>query len=127
MSKKAKTKGKAVICTADGVKIVDARELAGIEKYIKLGYADEMPPAKLDGLKKFTRTKFCRLIFDLQRLAQWEPFSKSNGLFDDAVDWTLSIPEMDAQLYRRYDFTPAMITFTEERYSYDDAVHDEQD
>lgn len=122
-----KSAGKAVIYTKDGVKIVEAREVADTDNYIKLGYVNEMPPAKIDGLIKFTRTKFFRLILDLQRLAQFEPIHNANWVDTDAADLTLDVPEIDAQLYRKYDFAPAMIKFVEERYSYDDAVHDGQD
>lgn len=127
MGRKLKSTGKAVIYTKDGVKIADAREVAGTDNYIKLGDVNEMTSAKIDGLKKFTQSKIFRLWLDLQRLAQFEPIHNANGLFFDDVDLTLDAPEIDAQIYRKYDFTPAMIKFVEERYSYDDALHNEQD
>ena len=127
MGRKVKRTGKAVIYTKGGVKIVDAREVSDTDNYIKLGYVHEMTPAKIDGLIKFTQSKIFRLWLDLQRLAQFEPIHNANGLFFDDVDLTLDAPEIDAQIYRKYDFTPAMIKFVEERYSYDDAVHNEQD
>ena len=127
MGRKVKPASKAVIFNKDGVKIVDAREVTDTDNYIKLGYANEMTPARIDGLAKFTRTKFCRFMFDLQRLAQFEPIHNANALDTCDADLSLSLPEIDAQLYRKYDFTPAMIKFVEERYSYDDALHDVQD
>lgn len=94
-------------------------------------------PERVEAAFKYASTKFFRLIIDLQRLAQWEPIYRYNpplnyqwfqlnklfmGEVPD-IDFTLSLPEIDEQLYRKYDFTPAMIAFTEARYSYDDAIY----
>lgn len=122
------------------------------EDYMLIGGARTVPtddawakhayrPEVVEAAVKYASTKFFRLILDLERLAQWEPIHRANTPMNgdwfrynhlDAprkidIDFSVSLPEIDAQLYRKYDFTPAMIKFVEERYSYDDALHNEQD
>lgn len=75
-------------------------------------------------LDKMRRTKFFRLMADLMRLAQFADVEKQAQQFcEDAdangLDWTVSVAEIDAQLYRKYGFSKAMIEFVEGRYSYD--------
>ena len=119
------------------------------EEYLLIGGARTKPtdniyamnayhPERVEAAFKYASTKFFRLILDLQRLAQWEPIHYANTPLNyqwfqynvlpmgekPDIDFTLSLPEIDAQLYRKYDFTPAMIKFVEERYSYDDAIYD---
>lgn len=119
------------------------------EDYLLIGGARTVPtdniyaqnayqPKRVDAAFKYASTKFFRLIIDLQRLAQWEPISRFNVPMNyqwfqhnhlpldevPDIDFTLSLPEIDAQFYRKYDFTPAMIEFTEARYSYDNAIHE---
>ena len=69
-------------------------------------------------------------MMDLQRLAQFNPeheFSSNDKfvefLLDYVYDVTLPLAEVDAWLYERFEFTPAMIEFVEARYRYDD-LHD---
>lgn len=120
------------------------------EDYLLIGHARTVPtddvfakpaynPARVEHAFKYASTKFFQLMLDLQRLAQWEPITRYNvpmnwDWFSDNVltcgrkvdiDFSVSLPEIDAQLYRKYDFTPAMIKFTEERYSYGNAVHED--
>ncbi len=75
-------------------------------------------------LDKMRRTKFFRLMADLMRLAQFADVEKQAQQFcedadADDLDWTVSVAEIDAQLYRKYGFSKAMIEFVEGRYSYD--------
>lgn len=84
---------------------------------------------------KYTQTKFFRLIIDLMKLAKFNPFEcyafgtahfhelrNMAEPFDDGIDYSVFAAEIDAQLYRKYDFTPAMIDFAERRYSYDNGA-----
>ena len=64
-------------------------------------------------------SKFFQLLLDLQRLAQFDTtddFQHSNtvALFAEKA-------KSDEQFYRLFDFTPAMIQFTEAKYH--DARH----
>lgn len=75
-------------------------------------------------LDKMRRSKFFRLLADLMRLAQFADVELQAQQFcinADAndLDWTVSVAEIDAQLYRKYGFSKPMIDFVEGRYSYD--------
>ena len=137
--------GKAVIYTADGVKVIDAevRRYANAqgdevdsrfdyeEPYLYIGGARTVPtddsfakpaynPERVEHAAQFASTKFFRLILDLQRLAQWEPINKYNYAFD-GLQYRTNDPqtsrfETDADLYAKWKFNPAMIKFTEEHY-----------
>lgn len=116
-------------------------------KYTVIGIAKTTPtdtkytlpcaPYIIDEALKYTQTKFFRLIIDLMKLAQFDPF---NGIpafgterFVDClgkdyhprkfdIDFSVSVPEIDAQLYKKYGFTQAMIDFVERKYSYDNGA-----
>lgn len=111
------------------------------EPYLLIGGARDVPtdniyakpafhPETIGYAYKYAQTKFFRLMLDLMRLAQWEPIHPSNrpmnanwfqwnafsaGQKPD-IDFTKSVAEIDAQLYRKYGFTKPMIDFVEARY-----------
>lgn len=114
-------------------------------KYFTVGMAKltgkqgkhSLPPAPhiIDEALKYTKTKFFRLILDLMKLAQFAPedcvyafgaerFHEINSQgftpIDFDIDFSVSVAEIDAQLYRKYEFTQAMIDFVEAKYSYDE-------
>ena len=115
------------------------------EKYLLIGGAalEQPPPNKfkltlrpesVEHMLKFTRTRFFRFLLELMRQSKFEPIHPENYLpeaddwrhdiYRTGVDFSTSIEKLDAQFYRRYNFTPAMIKFIEERYSYDDIRHE---
>lgn len=64
-------------------------------------------------------TKIFRLMLDLQRLAQ---FKADDDFYQRNTTQMLDLKnQSDEELYRRFDFTPEMIQFTEENYH--DARH----
>lgn len=110
MGYKREITGKAVIYTAEGVKVVDAevRRWANVrgdwnqtvnfkypEPYLMIGYVRTIPtedkfamhayhPEKIPQAVRYTQSKFFRLMLDLMRLAQWEPIHDANThLFDN--------------------------------------------
>lgn len=101
-------------------------------------YAVEPMPFLIERCRKYAKTKFFRLIMDLMKLAQFDPLAGFNGMercflshyfthlknphepIDSDINFDLSVAEIDAQFYRKYQFTNAMINFVERRYSYDD-------
>lgn len=66
-------------------------------------------------------TKTYRLLIQLERLAQFDPSHKNAA--NHMLDEMLTVD--DKENYRRLDFTPDMIRFTED--CNHDAVHDGQD
>lgn len=155
MGRKFEITGKAVIYTEAGGQVVDCetrryfnahadgndfrfKNLEG--NYLLVGgartvpsdnpYAAEPRPELVEQALNYTRTKFFRLMLDLQRLAQFEPIHKANRVLEyqywsenppkSDIDFSTSVADLDAQLYRKLGFTQEMIDFTEARYSYDD-------
>lgn len=117
------------------------REVAFIEA--ALADLDEPPKAKAEremersiaakilgheaALAKIRRTKFYRLMADMMRLAQFSDTDAQAEKFcveadKNDLDWAVTVAEIDAQLYRKYGFSAAMIEFVERRYSYDDGA-----
>ncbi|MBQ3337611.1 MAG: hypothetical protein IJG80_09430 [Selenomonadaceae bacterium] len=97
MSKAAKNSKphKVVAYTEEGVKILDDNYQG---KYLVVG---EVNDANL----RYAESKFFRLMLDLMRLAQWEPIHPFNCPLE-ACD----------NPYDRWQFSKAMIDFTEARY-----------
>ena len=115
------------------------------EKYLLIGGARTVPtdniyaqaayqPERVEWAYKYTQTKFFRLMIDLMKLAQFAPINKANYMIygswfynnsfvkgmEPDIDFTKSVKEIDAQFYRKHEFTPHMIEFVEARYSYDE-------
>ena len=113
------------------------------DDYIFIGCAKTNPPTPADfrydtlptpelipQMINYTKAKTFRLLLDLFRLAQWQPIHKYNCMPNTEpftqrhkpinaqwVDFSKPVPEIDAQLYQKYGFTPAMIKFVEGNYS----------
>ena len=169
--RRAEITGKVVLYTENGTQIIDAevrrlyntnsdtlelKRFSYPEKYLLIAMARTIPSDNIhaaqpcqktvDTAEKYTRTKFFRLLLDLERLAQFDPISKFNncmfrrelenfrfnrtlehsGILPLNFDWYKSVAELDEQFYRLFDFAPEMIRFTEARYHYDD-LHDGKD
>ena len=145
MARKFEVTGKAVLYTRDGVEIVDAEvrrkfnnhmdtcepKTGEIQKpFILVGCARTVPtdnvyaqaaynPERLTKATEYASTKFFRLMLDLMRCAQWEPIHPNNRMIGTqpfSSNRGDLPPTDDRELYKLYDFTPAMIQFVEERY-----------
>ena len=102
--------------------------------------AAEPMPFLIERAYKYAKTKFFRLILDLMKLAQFDPLAGVNGTencflhhyftslknprepVDTDINFDVSIKDIDAQLYKKFEFSQAMIDFVERRYSYDDGA-----
>lgn len=87
-------------------------------------------PQRIQQAVNYGNSKFFRLMLDLMRLAQWEPINKANPPLDceslrsnrvpitneSEIDFDKQGAELDAQFYHKYDFSPAMVNFTEAHY-----------
>ena len=118
------------------------------ENYLLIGGARTIPtdniyakpsfhPETVDYAYKFTQTKFFRLILDLMRLAQWHPIDNKNYMLHSEwfrdnrfmrgqqpdIDFSVSVADIDAQFFQKYEFSAQMIEFTEARYSYDELLY----
>ena len=104
-----------------------ARTVSTDNNYAKPAYH----PETIEYAYKYTQTKFFRLLLDLMRLAQWEPINCSNYMLhskwfrdnrfatgqEPDIDFSVSVKEIDAQFYKKYEFSPAMIEYVEAHYS----------
>ena len=98
-------------------------------------HAVDPMPFMIERAYKYAKSKFFHLILDLMKLAQFDPVYFSENCFgyqyflhlknphqpiDCDINFDVSIKEIDAQFYKKYNFSQAMINFVERRYSYDD-------
>ena len=87
-------------------------------------------PQRIQQAVNYGNCKFFKLMLDLMSLAQWEPINKANPPLDceslrsnqvpitnsSGIEFDKQGAELDAQFYQKYDFTPAMVDFTEAHY-----------
>ena len=142
--------GKAVIFTKNGAQIIPCKikrirsahndmndpKIKFGSQYLLVGFATDDKPELIDAALKYTQTKFFRLMLQLERLAQFAPINTGNVImfsqtwhyngnpFKSDIDWSVPVAELDAQLFKKFDFTPEMIQFTED-FNHDAVHHDE--
>jgi hypothetical protein len=72
-----------------------------------------------ESLLKYCKGKFARCMLGILKVTQdnkkstWEFVPMQDFTEHSDIDWSKSIPEIDAQLYRKYALTPDEITFIE--------------
>ncbi|HEY4399359.1 MAG TPA: Eco57I restriction-modification methylase domain-containing protein [Lactobacillaceae bacterium] len=70
---------------------------------------------------KYIKSKFARVMLGVLKVTQDNPLSTwakvplQDFTANSDIDWTQSIPEIDAQLYAKYQLTPDEIQFIEEK------------
>lgn len=151
MSRKIKVTGKSVIYTKDGAKVLDSevRRYFNVNydsnrgkfnfdgDYLLIGHARFAPkeniysaephPEYVDQMLRFAKSKFFRLMLDLQRAAQWDPINKNNFCIEadkfhnNAISTYAQRPidfdaDIDSQLFVRFGFTPQMIDWINKHY-----------
>jgi hypothetical protein len=68
---------------------------------------------------KYIKTKFARAMLGIKKITQsnvankWECVPLQDFTSNSDIDWTKSIPEIDQQLYRKYNLSQAEIDFIE--------------
>ena len=69
---------------------------------------------------KYIKTKFCRTMLGIRKNTQhnktkkvWKYVPLQNFTAQSDIDWSKSIPEIDAQLYKKYKLTKEEIAFIE--------------
>lgn len=78
-------------------------------------------------LANMRRTKFYRLMSDMMKIAQFNDTEAQAEKFcieadNNDIDWSRTPAEIDSQLFKKFNFTPAMIDFVERKYSYDNGA-----
>lgn len=68
---------------------------------------------------KYIKTKFCRALLGVLKITQdntqskWACVPLQDFTADSDIDWSKSIPEIDQQLYKKYDLNEEEINFIE--------------
>lgn len=88
------------------------------ETFITIGCFETREEA--NNLIKYISTKFLRLMLNTKKVTQGNKNNKvwSNVPLQDFtpasdIDWTKSVPEIDQQLYKKYNLSPSEISFIE--------------
>lgn len=68
---------------------------------------------------KYVKTKFCRVMLGTLKVTQdnnkgtWKNVPLQDFTESSDIDWSKSIPEIDQQLYKKYDLSEDEINFVE--------------
>ncbi len=77
--------------------------------------------AEADACLKYIKSKFCRAMLGILKVTQhnppqtWAKVPLQDFTSASDIDWSVSIPEIDAQLYKKYGLDAAEINFIEEK------------
>lgn len=89
------------------------------ETFINVGAFDTR--AEADACIAYIKTKFCRAMLGILKVTQdnppdkWAKVPMQDFTSGSDIDWSVSIPEIDAQLYRKYNLSDAEIKFIESK------------
>lgn len=89
------------------------------QTFISFGAFDQKNQA--DNLLKYIRTKFARTMLGTLKITQsnkketWRKVPLQDFTVKSDIDWSKSIPEIDKQLYKKYNLTKEEIDFIETR------------
>jgi type II restriction enzyme len=87
------------------------------QTYISIGMFDTEEEAKC--LEKYIKTKFCRVLLYVLKVTQdnlpavWRYIPKQDFTSSSDIDWSVSIANIDKQLYKKYGLTDEEISFIE--------------
>lgn len=89
----------------------------GTQTYMSFGFFDTAFEA--NSCLNYIKTKFARCMLGVLKVTQnnprdvWRYIPLQDFTSDSDIDWSKSIPEIDQQLYKKYDLTPDEIKFIE--------------
>lgn len=87
------------------------------ETFISIGETDSKEEA--EATLKYVKTKFARIMLGILKVTQnnakptWKYVPLQDFTSTSDIDWSKSIPEIDQQLYKKYNLTPEEIKFIE--------------
>ncbi|HFR3815428.1 TPA: restriction endonuclease, partial [Streptococcus suis] len=94
--------------------------LVGItQSFISFGCFDNQKEA--DSCLKYIKTKFCRALLGTLKITQdnnkdtWKNVPIQDFTSSSDIDWTQSVAEIDAQLYKKYGLSQEEIDFIESK------------
>lgn len=86
-----------------------------------LGFGSFNTEIEASNLKKYVKTKFSRALLGVLKMTQdtardkWKKVPMQNFTSNSDIDWTRSVPEIDQQLYKKYELDQNEINFIEEK------------
>ena len=90
-----------------------------MQSFIAIGAFDTREPA--EAVLKYVKTKFARTMLGILKVTQHNPPDKwlyvplQDFTSESDIDWTGTVAEVDAQLYRKYGLSEEEIRFIEEK------------
>ena len=114
-------KWKVLVPRANGTgaigEVVSTPLVGYTQSFIGIGAFDTQDEA--ENCMKYVKTKFARALLGILKITQDNPPEKwrfvpvQNFTADLDIDWSVSVPEIDRQLYAKYDLTDEEIEFIE--------------
>lgn len=89
------------------------------ETYISVGATETIQEA--ESILKYIKSKFARCMLGILKVTQdntkkvWKYVPIQDFTNQSDIDWSKTIPEIDKQLYAKYNFTDEEITFIESK------------
>ena len=89
------------------------------QTFISIGAFDKLSEA--ENCMKYIKSKFCRTMLGILKITQtnakdtWRHVPIQDFTDNSDIDWSKSIPEIDQQLYKKYDLSEDEINFIEEK------------
>ena len=93
--------------------------VGGTDTFLSLGPVSTNSEA--ENILKYIKTKFCRTLLGVKKITQdnpksvWQYVPQQNFDSDSDIDWSKTIPEIDQQLYKKYDLSEDEIKFIESK------------
>lgn len=87
------------------------------ESFISIGSLETLDEA--EALLKYIKSKFARVLLGILKITQhvtpekWKYVPLQNFTLESDIDWSVSIAEIDKQLYKKYNLTQEEIDFIE--------------
>ena len=100
-----------------GVPIISEPGCAYTQTFIGIGAFDNIDEA--NNASKYIKSKFARVMVGVKKATQhtprpvWQYVPLQNFTPSSDIDWSLPIPDIDRQLYRKYGLTDEEIAFIE--------------
>lgn len=114
-----KSNGSGALGEVLSTPLVEQPLVGHTQSFISIGNFDNEIEAI--NLLKYIKTKFCRCMLGVLKITQhngrdtWKYVPIQDFTNNSEIDWSQSIPNIDKQLYKKYNLTEEEITFIEEK------------
>jgi hypothetical protein len=113
----AQANGSGVFGETMSPPIVAGPGVGSTETFLSIGNFET--EAEANALEKYVKTKFARALRSMLKVTQngnkpvWHLIPNQDFTTSSDIDWTMTIREIDKQLYKKYEFTEKEIAFIE--------------